>query len=80
MQDLPEGINAASCDTVISGGLFVVVDKNGLYGYCNTSGEVVIEPQFAYAFEFEDGYAAVELTDGTCGVIDRTGTFPCRMP
>lgn len=41
-----------------------MVDKNGLYGYCNTSGEVVIEPQFAYAFEFEDGYAAVELTDG----------------
>lgn len=75
---LPEGINAASCDTVISGGLFAVVDKNGLYGYCNTSGEVVIEPQFAYAFEFEDGYAAVELTDGTCGVIDQTGNVVMR--
>lgn len=75
---LPEGINAASCDTVISGGLFAVVDENGLYGYCNTSGEVVIEPQFAYAFEFEDGYAAVELTDGTCGVIDRTGNVVMR--
>ena len=75
---LPEGINAASCDTVISGGLFEVVDKNGLYGYCNTSGEVVIEPQFAYAFEFEDGYAAVELTDGTCGVIDQTGNVVMR--
>lgn len=75
---LPEGINAASCDTVISGGLFEVVDKNGLYGYCNTSGEVVIEPQFAYTFEFEDGYAEVELTDGTCGVIDRTGNVVMR--
>ncbi len=75
---LPEGINAASCDTVISGGLFEVVDKNGLYGYCNTSGEVVIEPQFAYTFEFEDGYAAVELTDGTCGVIDQTGNVVMR--
>lgn len=75
---LPEGINAASCDTVISGGLFAVVDENGLYGYCNTSGEVVIEPQFAYAFEFEDGYAAVELTDGTCGVIDQTGNVVMR--
>ena len=75
---LPEGINAASCDTVISGGLFAVVDKNGLYGYCNTSGEVVIEPQFAYTFEFEDGYAAVELTDGTCGVIDQTGNVVMR--
>ena len=52
---LPEGINAANCDTVISGGLFEVVDENGLYGYCNTSGEVVIEPQFAYTFEFADG-------------------------
>ena len=75
---LPEGINAASCDTVISGGLFAVVDENGLYGYCNTSGEVVIEPQFAYTFEFEDGYAVVELTDGTCGVIDQTGNVVMR--
>lgn len=75
---LPEGINAANCDTVISGGLFEVVDENGLYGYCNTSGEVVIEPQFAYTFEFADGYAEVELTDGTCGVIDRTGNVVMR--
>ena len=75
---LPEGINAASCDTVISGGLFEVVDKNGLYGYCNTSGEVVIEPQFAYTFEFADGYAEVELTDGTYGVIDQTGKVVMR--
>lgn len=37
---LPEGINAADCDSVISDGLFEVVDENGLYGYCNTSGEV----------------------------------------
>ena len=75
---LPEGINAANCDTVISGGLFEVVDENGLYGYCNTSGEVVIEPQFAYTFEFEDGYAEVELTDGTYGVIDQTGKVVMR--
>ena len=70
---LPEGINAAYCDSVISDGLFAVVDENGLYGYCNTSGEVVIEPQFAFAFEFADGYAEVEFIDGTCGVIDQTG-------
>ena len=75
---LPEGINAANCDTVISGGLFEVVDENGLYGYCNTSGEVVIEPQFAYTFEFADGYAEVELTDGTYGVIDQTGKVVMR--
>ena len=75
---LPEGINAASCDTVISGGLFEVVGANGLYGYCNTSGEVVIEPQFAYTFEFEDGYAEVEFTDGTYGVIDQTGNVVMR--
>lgn len=50
-----------------------MVDENGLYGYCNTSGEVVIEPQFAYTFEFADGYAEVEFTDGTYGVIDKRG-------
>ncbi len=75
---LPEGINAAYCDSVISDGLFEVVDENGLYGYCNTSGEVVIEPQFAYAFEFADGYAEVEFTDGTYGVIDQTGNVVMR--
>lgn len=75
---LPEGINAAYCDSVISDGLFEVVDENGLYGYCNTSGEVVIEPQFAYTFEFADGYAKVELTDGTYGVIDQTGKVVMR--
>ena len=75
---LPEGINAAYCDSVISDGLFEVVDENGLYGYCNTSGEVVIEPQFAYTFEFADGYAKVEFTDGTYGVIDQTGKVVMR--
>lgn len=75
---LPEGINAADCDSVISDGLFEVVDENGLYGYCNTSGEVVIEPQFAYTFEFADGYAKVEFTDGTYGVIDQTGKVVMR--
>ena len=75
---LPEGINAAYCDSVISDGLFEVVDENGLYGYCNTSGEVVIEPQFAYTFEFADGYAKVEFTDGTYGVIDQTGNVVMR--
>lgn len=75
---LPEGIHEEYCDIEIGDGLFEVVGANGLYGYCNTSGEVVIEPQFAYAFEFEDGYAAVELTDGTCGVIDQTGNVVMR--
>lgn len=75
---LPEGIHEEYCDIEIGDGLFEVVGANGLYGYCNTSGEVVIEPQFAYAFEFEDGYAEVELTDGTYGVIDQTGNVVMR--
>ena len=75
---LPEGIHEEYCDIEIGDGLFEVVGANGLYGYCNTSGEVVIEPQFAYAFEFEDGYAEVEFTDGTYGVIDQTGNVVMR--
>lgn len=75
---LPEGIHEEYCDIEIGDGLFEVVGANGLYGYCNTSGEVVIEPQFAYAFEFEDGYAEVEFTDGTYGVIDQTGKVVMR--
>lgn len=36
-------------------------DMFGQYGFKNQAGEFVIEPQFAYAYEFTNGLAAVNL-------------------
>jgi hypothetical protein len=44
------------------------------YGYINTKGEVVINPQFEAACSFSDGAAAV-LKDGKWGYIDTSGNF-----
>lgn len=39
-----------------------------LWGYMNTSGKVVIEPQFKFADNFSDGLAVVETDKGWCYV------------
>lgn len=60
--------------------LFPIIE-NGLWGYMNASGEVVIAPQYAWAGEFRGaGYAAVEAVSTqddmyATGIIDRTGKF-----
>ena len=64
---LPEGLTAA--DSYVSDGLLPVTDENGLYGYVDTDGQIVIDPQFTDAMNFRCGYAVVN--DGL--LIDRTG-------
>lgn len=50
------------------------VKINGLYGYVDTSGSVVIQPQFGAAFAFSGGLARVELpNNGKTGFIDKQG-------
>ena len=34
-------------------------EETGLYGYLDETGEYAIEPQFTYAYPFENGYASV---------------------
>lgn len=41
-------------------GLFRIV-KNGLIGYANLDGEIVIEPKYKCAYPFENGKAEVSL-------------------
>lgn len=53
--------------------LFPIVE-NGLWGYINKLGEVVIKPQFRCAGQFSEGLASVRL-NGTYGFIDGTGNF-----
>lgn len=43
-----------------------------LYGYADTEGNTVIEPQYTYAENFHENRAVVETADGA-GVIDREG-------
>ena len=65
---LPEGLNAT--DGYCQEGLLVVEDVNGLYGYVDTAGQVVIAPQYEDGGLFQDGYAVVEK-DGEYLLIDR---------
>ena len=69
---LPEGVTVDYGDGVSEGLLPFV--RDGLYGYLNTAGEIVIDAQFDTACAFWDGYAQVTLPgeDEPC-IIDRQG-------
>jgi hypothetical protein len=45
---------------------------NGLFGFINLRGEIVIAPRFQSASAFSDGYAEVRI-DNASGAIDRSG-------
>ena len=64
---LPEGATAA--DSYVCDGLLAVTGENGLHGYVDTAGRIVIAPQFTEAGNFNSGYAVVN--DGL--LIDRAG-------
>lgn len=72
--ELPEGVYL---DYVVevSDGLVIYRNEDGLYGYINTEGEIVIPAQFDSAFDFRDGYAQVGLLDevDVHAIIDRSG-------
>lgn len=50
----------------------LVVKNAGLYGFCDTTGKVVIRLQFEDARPFHEGLAAVER-NGRYGYIDKSG-------
>lgn len=45
------------------------------FGYINTKGEVVIQPQFVQAWFFSEGLAAACIEFNKCGYIDETGKY-----
>lgn len=45
------------------------------FGFIDLSGEQAIPFLYQNATDFHEGYASVQLTDGTWGVIDQTGKF-----
>jgi hypothetical protein len=51
---------------------------NDKYGYINSQGNIVIDPQFAWAIPFKEGRAVVNVADNyqnEIGLIDKTGKF-----
>lgn len=53
--------------------LFLIYE-NGLYGYIDVTGKVIIEPRFKSAGEFSEGLAPVR-ENGYYGYIDGTGKY-----
>lgn len=51
---------------------FAAVRVDGLYGYIDPTGRMVIAPRFQAAGSFSGSYAEVRL-DGASGIIDRSG-------
>lgn len=70
---LPEGVTVDYYPGVSEG--LVTFMQDGLYGYMDTSGEIVLEAQYDWADAFDDGYAEVGLLDEPeqFVVIDRQG-------
>lgn len=52
----------------------LAVKVNGLWGYVNSTGDMVIAPQFDNAAEFSEGLAAVAI-NFRWGYINKTGKF-----
>lgn len=74
---LPEGwqsdyANQFNC------GRIAVVNPEGLWGYADGTGSIVIPAQFAEAYEFCDGFARVEFAEGDMGCIDTDGNVLAR--
>ncbi|MBR6667524.1 MAG: WG repeat-containing protein [Clostridia bacterium] len=72
--ELPEGVYLDYA-VGVSDRLVVFRAEDGLYGYINTEGEIVIPAQFDAAYDFRDGYAEVGLLEEvrTSSIIDRDG-------
>lgn len=65
---LPEGLRPD--DVYLSEGLLLVEDANGLHGYVDATGQIVIAPQYDDGGLFQHGYTVVEK-DGEKLLIDR---------
>lgn len=53
----------------------ILIKKGGKYGFIDTRGKIIIEPQFAYAKSFSCGFALVEKPKGVYHYIDKVGNI-----
>ena len=61
----------------------LLIRENGKYGYINTKGEVVINPQYDWALDFSEGLAIVMLVrdknHSTYGIINIKGELVFKL-
>ena len=74
---LPEGYQSEYAND-FSCGRIAVVSPDGLWGYADRKGKIVIPAQFAGAYPFSEGYAAVAFPEGDQGYIDTEGRVIAR--
>ncbi len=55
-------------------------DEDGLCGYMDLRGNLVIEPQYAYAYGFREGLACVTLRSGEQAVITPENKIVAMLP
>jgi hypothetical protein len=73
---LPTGRILATVESEVTGDGFPIAAKTGgLWGFMGSTGEFVIPPQFAKAFAFSEGLAAVKSAEGKWGYIGLDGKW-----
>ncbi len=74
---LPEGYQSDYAND-FSCGRIAVVSPEGLWGYADREGEILIPAQFGYAYQFCEGFAEVTFPEGDSGYIDVDGNVLAR--
>lgn len=74
---LPEGYQSDYAND-FNCGRIAVVSPDGLWGYADRTGKLVIPAQFGYAYQFCEGFAEVAFPEGDQGYIDVDGNVLAR--
>jgi len=74
---LPEGYQSDYAND-FSCGRIAVVSPEGLWGFADREGKLVIPAQFRYAYQFCEGFAEVTFLEGDSGYIDVDGNVLAR--
>ncbi len=74
---LPEGYQSDYAND-FSCGRIAVVSPEGLWGYADREGKIVIPAQFGWADQFHEGFAEVAFLEGDSGYIDMDGNVLAR--
>lgn len=77
MIPLPEGYQSDYAND-FSCGRIAMVSPEGLWGFADQAGKLVIPAQFGYAYQFCEGFAEVTFLEGDSGYIDVEGNVLAR--
>ena len=53
----------------------ILLEKDGLFGFMDYTGEWIAEPIYSYAEAFCEGLAVLKTKDGRYGMIDTAGNI-----